>query len=131
MPRINSALVHFVDMFNNHGLSTEHALSLHQLWISGILQHHSSNYSGVKGVINDSMPADLVMYGDDPNAPLPQGDDNDLSGVEVAPILLHVPDHVLVVLHETFHPREEDGNQGMNVYIQVRQFLILYFGSTV
>ena len=131
MPRVNSALVHFVDMFNNHGLSTEHGLSLHQLWISGILQHHSSNYSGVRGVINDSMPADLVMYGDDPNAPLPQGDDNELSGVEVAPISLHVPDHVLVVLHETFHPREEDGNQGMNVYIQVRQFLILYFGSTV
>ena len=60
------------------------------------------------------------MYGDDPDAPLPQG--NDLSGVEVAPISLNVPEHVIVVLHETFHPTEEDGNQGMHVYMQVRQF---------
>ena len=47
MPRINTALTQFVDTFNNHGLSSEHGLTPHQLWISGILQHHSSNYSGV------------------------------------------------------------------------------------
>ena len=33
--------------------------------------------------MDDSLPDDLAMYGDDPDAPLPQG--NDLSGVEVAP----------------------------------------------
>jgi len=36
-PRINDALE----------LSTEHNMSPHQLWISGILRHHSSNYAGV------------------------------------------------------------------------------------
>lgn len=128
-PRINNALSQFIETFNNHGLSTEHGLSPHQLWISGILQHHSSNYSGVRGIIDKTMPEDLVMYGDDPEAPLPQGDD--LSGVEVAQISLNIPEHVFVVLQESFHPEGEDGNQGMNVYYQVRQFLILYFNSAM
>lgn len=129
IPRINNALAQFIETFNNHGLSTVRGLSPHQLWISGILQHHSSNFSGVRGVIDDSMPADLAMYGDDPDAPLPQGDNP--SGVEVAPISLNVPDHIILILQESFHPEEEDGNQGINVYFQVRQFLMIYFGSTL
>ena len=44
MPGINTALTQFVDTFNNHGLSSEHGLTPHQLWISGILQHHSEDY---------------------------------------------------------------------------------------
>ena len=127
MPRINTALTQFVDTFNNHGLSSEHGLTPHQLWISGILQHHSSNYSGVRGIIDNSSPEDLNMYGDDPNAPTPQGDD--LSGVEVPQNSLHVPLHVITVLHETFPPGVEDSNQGMNIYFQVRQFLMCYFAS--
>lgn len=79
--------------------------------------------------MDDSLPDDLAMYGDDPDAPLPQGDE--LSGVDVAPISLDVPEHVIMVLHESFHPEEEDGNQGINIYFQVRQFLLLYFGSTI
>ena len=74
-PRINNALAQFIETYNNHGLSTEHGRSPHQLWISGILQHHSSNYSGVRGIIDDSLPDDLAMYGDDPDAPLPQGEE--------------------------------------------------------
>ncbi|KAJ7378819.1 hypothetical protein OS493_020417 [Desmophyllum pertusum] len=74
------------------------------------------NYSGVRRVIDDTLPDDLIMYGDDPDAPLPQGDYS--SGVEVALILLKIPEHVIVVLHETFHPEEEDGKQGMNNYFQ-------------
>ena len=128
-PRINSALAQFIETFNNHGLSTEHSHSPHQLWVSGILQHHSSNYSGVRGIMDDSLPDDLAMYGDDPDAPLPQGEE--LSGVDVAPISLNVPEHVIMVLQESFHPEEEDGNQGINIYFQVRQFLVLYFGSTI
>ena len=128
-PRINNALVQFIETFNNHGLSTEHSHSPHQLWVSGILQHHSSNYSGIRGILDDSLPDDLAMYGDDPEAPLPQGDE--LSGVDVVPISLNVPEHVILVLRESFHPEEEDGNQGINIYFQVRQFLVLYFGSTI
>ena len=107
-PRINNALAQFIETFNNHGLSTEHTLSPHQLWISGILQHHSSNYSGVRGIVDDSLPDDLAMYGDDPDAPQRQG--NELSGVEVTPISLNVPEHVIMVLQESFHPKEEDEN---------------------
>ena len=47
---INNALAQFTETFNNHGLSTEHGRSPHQLWMSGILRHHSSNFSGVRGV---------------------------------------------------------------------------------
>ena len=77
MPRINSALTQFVETFNNHGLS----------WCEGIIL------------------IDLLMYGDDPDAPLPQGDD--LSVVEVAPISINVPEHVIVVLNETFRTNEK------------------------
>ena len=128
-PRINNAPAQFIETFNNHGLSTEHSHSPHQLWVSGILQHHSSNYSGIRGILDDSLPNDLAMYGDDPDAPLPQGDE--LSGVDVVPISLNVPEHVILVLRESFHPEEEDGNQGINIYFQVRQVLVLYFGSTI
>ena len=55
----------------------------------------------------------------------------ELSGVDVAPIALNVPEHVILVLQESFQPEEEDGNQGINIYFQVRQFLVLYFGSTI
>ena len=92
------------------------------------MRHHSSNYSGVRGIVDDSLLDDLAMYGDDPDAPQPQG--NELSGVEVVPISLNVPEHVIMVLQESFHPEEEDGNQGMNIYFQVRRFLVLYFGSS-
>ena len=37
-PRINNALAQFIETFNNHGLSTEHSHSPHQLRVSGILQ---------------------------------------------------------------------------------------------
>jgi len=129
-PRINNALAQFIETYNNHGLSTKHGRTLHQLWISGILQHHSSNYCGVRGIIDDSLPDDLAVYGDDPDAPLPQGEE--FSGVDVATISLNVPDHVIMVLQESFHPEEEDGNQGINILsILIRQFLFLYFGSTI
>ena len=49
----------------------------------------------------------------------------------VGPISLNVPEHVIMVLQESFHPEEDDGNQGINIYFQVRQFLVLYFGSTI
>ena len=127
MPRINYALEQFVSTFNNHGISTEHNRSPHQLWISGILQHHSSSYAGVRGVVNNTMPEDLTMYGDDPTAPVPE---NDLTGVDVATINVDFPAHIFMVLEETFNPMEQDDNQGMNIYLQVRQFLLLYWQST-
>ena len=49
----------------------------------------------------------------------------------MAPIALHVPEHVIMVLQESFDPAEDDGNQGINIYFQVRQFLLLYFGSAI
>ena len=36
LPRLNQALSHFVDAWNNHGLSTMRHLSPIQLWISGL-----------------------------------------------------------------------------------------------
>ena len=49
------------ETFNNHGLPTEQSHSPHQLWVSSImiLQHHSSNYSGVRGIMDDRLPDDL------------------------------------------------------------------------
>ena len=54
--------------------------------------------------MDDSLPDDLAMYGDDADAPLPQGDE--LSGVDVVPISLNVPEHAILVLRESFHPEE-------------------------
>jgi len=50
--------------------------------------------------MDDSLPDDLAMYGNNPDAPLPQG--NELSGVEVAPISQNFPEHVIMVLQESF-----------------------------
>ena len=99
-----------------------------QLWISGILNHHSSNYAGVRGVVNNTLPDDLRMSGDDPTAPAPDPD-NDSVGVDVGSINTNFLSHVITVLEETFAPMEQDGNQGMDIYLQVRQFLLLYIQS--
>ena len=97
--------------------------------MSGILQHHSSNYSGVRGIIDDSLPDDSAMYGDDPDAPLPQGEE--LSGVDVGPISLNVPEHVIIVLQESFHPEADDGNQGIYLYSSQTIFSSLLYNLTV
>ena len=129
-PRINNALEQFGSTYNNHGLSTEHNMSPHQLWISGILRHHSSDYAGIRGIMNNTMPEELVMYGDDPAAPGPDPE-NDSTGVNVDPINVNYPAHVLLALQETFNPMEQDENQGISIYRQVRQFLLLYHQSTM
>ena len=92
MPRNNHALRQFVSTFNKHGISTEHNRSPHQLWISGILWHYSSSYAGIRGVVNNTMPADLSMYGDDSSAPVPDPE-NDLAGVDVAAFNVDFPAH--------------------------------------
>ena len=85
--------------------------------------------------MDDSLPDDLAMYGDAPDvwdapdAPLPQRDE--LTGVDVVPISLNVPEHVILVPRESFHQEEEDGNQGINIYFSSQETLVLYFGSTI
>lgn len=68
-----------------------------QLWISGILNHYSSNYAGVRGVVNNTLPDDLRMSGDDPTAPAPDPD-NDSVGVDVGSINTNFPSHVITII---------------------------------
>ena len=57
--------------------------------------------------MNNTMPADLSMYGDDSTALVPDPE-NDLAGVDVAAINVDFPAHFFIILEETFNSREQD-----------------------
>ena len=51
-PRINSAVTHFKDAWNNHALTSANSLTPLQLWATGMLQNVGSNHQPVREVFS-------------------------------------------------------------------------------
>ena len=60
------------------------------------------------------------MYGDDPDAPLP---DPDNEGVMLPRVDLNLDEESLAALNDNFDPTQNDGNYGIDIYLQVREYL--------
>ena len=61
-------------------------------------------------------------YGDDPEAPLP-GPDSDEGGVLLPAVILDLSSEIQTSLEENFNAMHDDNNYGINIYLQVREFL--------
>ena len=125
LPRVQRLLDRFVQRFNFHSISTEQNRTPRQLWASGCLRNFNSPNAGIRDVIDNSIPADMDMYGNDPDAPLP--DLQDGGGVEIPPVNLQMADEANSALHQNFDPLQEDNNYGIDIYLQVREFIVRVF----
>ena len=92
------------------------------MWASGCLRNFNSPNAGIRGVFDPSIPQNIDMYGDDPHAPLPDPDD-EAGGVEVPVISLELSDDAQQTLNSNFNLLQEDNNYGIEVYLQVREFM--------
>lgn len=64
----------------------------------------------------------MDTYGDDPEAPLP-GPDSDEGGVLLPAVILDLSSEIQTSLEENFNAMHDDNNYGINIYLQVREFL--------
>ena len=122
LPRIQRLLDRFIMRFNHHSISTEHNRTPRQLWASGRLLSYRSPNAGIRDVFDQEMPSDLDTYGNDPDAPLPDPD-NDVSGVHVAPVNFVLNSTLTMNLQQNFDPLSDDGKYGIGIYLQVRDFI--------
>ncbi len=53
LPRVQRNLDTFIQQWNSHGLTSEHGNSPYQLFTSGILESHGSQYTGVQAFMED------------------------------------------------------------------------------
>ena len=106
IPRINATIQCFQSAWNNHPLSTEGNRSPLQLYTA-----HS-----VESTLFEKPSADILLYGDDPEAPTPECDD-DGATVTVPEIDLPLSQYSLDVLEVTINPMQECDDYGLQLYM--------------
>ena len=115
LPRINNQLTQFVNAWNKHPLRTESGLTPLQLWNRGLLsaslQFQEEIASGL--IVEDD-------YGVDAGATYCFNDDE---GVVVPEIELDLSGPELEYLRNHFNPLQRSDYNGMDIYIQVKEYL--------
>ncbi|RHZ81757.1 hypothetical protein Glove_117g320 [Diversispora epigaea] len=109
-PRIEVALKEFICSWNNHKLRTESNFTPRQLFISGVIQN--------RAILND-ININLNDYGIDWEGPLLEPEFEQVNVNEVSNIL---NSQQLILLQQNFNILNHDGNFGINIYIQVKNF---------
>uniref|UniRef100_A0ABM0MHA4 Uncharacterized protein LOC102808228 n=1 Tax=Saccoglossus kowalevskii TaxID=10224 RepID=A0ABM0MHA4_SACKO len=126
VPRINSALEEFTAAFNRHGLRTEGGWSPLQIWLNGMIDVNNQDQTAVQDVIARA-PLSYLGYGIDPQAPVPDEDEYNITLPEV---LLPLPNDTLDVLTQTINPLEESNDYGISIYILTRERLYSLLENT-
>ena len=103
--KINTSLHRFQSAWNNHPLSTEGNRSPMQLY--------TSNSMG-SILFTDNDPADLHMYGQDPEAPIPDSDDDATIVIPENQLLLSQSS--LDALQAAINPLQECDDYGIQLY---------------
>ena len=113
LPKINQSLDVFVAGWNHHRIRTQHNLTPYQLFVQGTLQRGFQNLDTLQQV--DS------LYGVD------EIDDAQDSGDEytvyIPPNSFQLTEDALTQLQATVNPLSESHNFGIELYIQILQFL--------
>ena len=112
-PRINRALQHFTGQWNNHPVSSEHQLSLLQIFASGILENMHSGYSRVESILH---PNQIPLYGFDPDGPFPLDDDD--YQVSIPAVEVQLTPQQLHIVEVSCHPLNDDGEHGRTQYLR-------------
>ena len=119
LPRINNQLTQFVNAWNRHPMRTESGLSPLQLWNRGLLsassQFQDEIASGLTVDDDYGVDADIVnsvdFCLDSDEALIVPEIELDLSGPE------------LDYIQNQFNPLQTSDYNGMDIYIQVREYL--------
>ena len=111
LPRIERAVYEFLQQWNFHGMRTTGGLSTNGLWVAGHLQ------SG----LNDIEVVNLTDYGiDSTNLAL---DENEDAGIIVPNVLFSPSQADINLMHTSIDPLLDDGNFGINLFIQALEIL--------
>ena len=104
LPRINTALQKFAEGWNNHGIHTEHGMTLNQLFTIGILQLRQSNYTAL-----DFYEQVNENYGIDEEGMGTQDDE----GVSIPHSTISLSEEQNSQLHQQINPMTDDRNFGI------------------
>ena len=110
LPRINEALQHFQESWNQHGIRTERGMTPNQLFTAGALRLRHSGLAAVD--FFDSVPDD---YGTEEDGVSPDNSE----GVEIPSTSIHLSDEQLQLLQDRVNPLAESDNFGVELYEQV------------
>ena len=115
LPRINRALNVFREGWNHHRIRTAHNRLPHQLFVSGMLQLHSSGNTAL-----DFFSAVDNTYGIDFSDALSLPEEN---AVVVPQSQLVIPDATLQILKDQIDPLANSDNYGIELYEQTVAFI--------
>ncbi|XP_019859042.1 PREDICTED: uncharacterized protein LOC109587245 [Amphimedon queenslandica] len=111
--RINMALTHFTNAWNNHPLSSEGNLTPDQLWISGLLRNQHVTFE-------EMTDEEVLAHGIDWDGPLPT--EGDVEGVEVIQTPNPLNDDDFMQLKLTVDPNQISPNFGIDLYLATKIF---------
>lgn len=117
IPRISHCLNEFSEAFNNHAVSTEGNWAPSQIWINGMI--HSNNPLAHGNI--DEEPADVQLYGYDPEASLLQKKNNN---VVVESIPLDNKDILESYVLDVVAPQTMSTQLGIDLYTQALYLVI-------
>ena len=103
-------------------MSTENNRTPLQLWASSCLRNFNSSNAGIRDVFDQENPNDLDLYGNDPDAP-PPDPDNEVTGVKVPSVEYQLDNEVSLAMQGNFDLLADDNNLGINFYLQVQEFI--------
>lgn len=113
LPRINETLDQFKLAWNNHSLRTEKNQTPLQLWTAGFVN---------SGKLMEQIDLENCVYGIDWDGPVLDIQAN--NHIEVVGVDPDVNLEKISRLSELFDPLLDDGNCGINAYIQTLQYLL-------
>lgn len=116
LPRIQQSLSAFQDGWNNHGIRTEHNRTPNQLFTFGALQLRHAEL-----VALDFFEEVSNSYGIDEDGAL--GDNETEGTVTIPRISFQLDQSQLHQLKQTINPLDHCPNYGINIYLNVVQFL--------
>jgi len=116
IPRINRALSHFQEAWNNHGLRTERGQTPNQLFTAGALRLHNAGLVSL-----DFFDAVPDAYGIDEEGVGSPGSDEE--GVVVPPLDFELTGEQLRELQAAVHPLSDSEEFGIDLYIRTLEFL--------
>ena len=118
LPRINNMIEEFQAFWNNHSLRTENNKTPLQLWTEGFYQLTTSRQEADLLDFTEN----IALYGIDPDGPDPALQTNNNVQVPAVNIALAEEDEEYVV--SNFNPLYNDGNHGINIFLDLLNFLI-------
>ena len=117
LARINYSLSEFKALFNDHRLTTENNWTPNQIWYNGMINPNNP-LSFQEGL--DENIGDQDYFGEDPTAPFPFSEDNNVS---IEPIVIENPNELSQFINDRLDVNRPSSNMGIDVYVEALELL--------